>query len=254
MGLQVERITKSFESDDGRLARRQILEDFSLGLEDHEFVSVLGPSGCGKTTLLRLVAGFDLPDSGEIIFDGAPVTGPAPDRVVVFQQAGLLPWLDVRHNVAFGLRLKKRRIDWAPVDEILEIVGLKDFARHAPHELSGGMQQRVALARSLVMRPKMLLMDEPFAALDAHLRHAMQEFLLDLWKEIRTTVLFITHDIEEAIVLGERVVVLGSSPGRILGELDSRDIRPSQLDLLDNADYRALRHRAVTYLSEATEP
>jgi NitT/TauT family transport system ATP-binding protein len=250
--LEVESITKTFESTDERRERRPVFEDFSLQLKNHEFVSVLGPSGCGKTTLLRLIAGFEQPDSGHIVFDGEPVTGPAPDRVVVFQQPGLYPWLDVRHNVAFGLRLQQRRIDWTPVDEILEIVGLREFSRHAPHELSGGMQQRVALARSLVMRPKMLLMDEPFAALDSHLRHAMQDFLLDLWKEIRTTVLFITHDIEEAIVLGERVVVLGSSPGRILGELATHDVRPSKLDLLDNEDYRDLRRQAVSMLGEVT--
>jgi NitT/TauT family transport system ATP-binding protein len=184
------------------------------------------------------------------VFDGARVAGPAPDRVVVFQQPGLYPWLDVRHNVAFGLRLKHRRIDWAPVEEILEIVGLKDFATHAANELSGGMQQRVALARSLVMRPKMLLMDEPFAALDAHLRRAMQSFLLELCKEIRTTVLFITHDIEEAIVLAERVVVLGSSPGRILGELRTQKVEPDNEGLLDNPHYRELRRQAVILLKE----
>lgn len=250
MILRVERISKSFEGDAERRERRPVFEDFSLELKEHEFVSVLGPSGCGKTTLLRLIAGFDQPDDGRIVFDGELVKGPAPDRTVVFQQPGLYPWLDVRHNVAFGLRLQRRHIDWTPVEEILEIVGLTGFSRHAPHELSGGMQQRVALARSLVMRPKMLLMDEPFAALDSHLRHAMQDFLLELWKEIRTTVLFITHDIEEAIVLGERVVVLGSAPGRILGELESRGVRPSKLDLLDNDDYRELRRRAVSLLGE----
>ena len=250
MILQVEGVSKSFESQDGLREPRSVFENFSFEMEEHEFVSVLGPSGCGKTTLLRLVAGFETPDSGSIVFDGARVAGPAPDRVVVFQQPGLYPWLDVRHNVAFGLRLKHRRIDWAPVEEILEIVGLKDFATHAAHELSGGMQQRVALARSLVMRPKMLLMDEPFAALDAHLRRAMQSFLLELCKEIRTTVLFITHDIEEAIVLAERVVVLGSSPGRILGELRTHRVKPDNEGLLDNPHYREIRRQAVTLLKE----
>ncbi len=250
MALRVDRIFKTFDGDDAKRATHQVFDEFSLDIADGEFVAVLGPSGCGKTTLLRMIAGFERPDAGRIIFDGGDVTGPASDRVVVFQQPGLFPWLDVRHNVAFGLQLRRRRIDWAPVDEILSTVGLSDFAGHAPYELSGGMQQRVALARSLVMRPKMLLMDEPFAALDAHLRHAMQIFLRELWQDIRTTVLFITHDVDEAIVLAERVVVLGSNPGRILGELDARDIHPSSTDLLDNPEYRRLRHRAVELLGE----
>ena len=250
MVLRVDRVSKAFDADDTRRSTHRVFDEFSLHITDGEFVAVLGPSGCGKTTLLRMIAGFEHPDEGRIIFDGADVTGPASDRVVVFQQPGLFPWLDVRHNVAFGLQLRRRRIDWQPVDEILSTVGLSEFAGHAPYELSGGMQQRVALARSLVMRPKMLLMDEPFAALDAHLRHAMQVFLRELWTEIRTTVLFITHDVDEAIVLAERVVVLGSNPGRILGELDARDVHPSSSDLLDNADYRRLRHRAVELLGE----
>jgi len=248
--LRVDQISKTFDGDDARRSTHQVFNEFSLDIAEGEFVAVLGPSGCGKTTLLRMIAGFDRPDSGRVIFDGSDVTGPASDRVVVFQQPGLFPWMDVRHNVAFGLRLRRRRIDWQPVDEILATVGLSEFAGHAPYELSGGMQQRVALARSLVMRPKMLLMDEPFAALDAHLRHSMQVFLRELWSEIRTTVLFITHDVEEAIVLAERVVVLGSNPGRILGELDARDVHPSSADLLDNADYRRLRHRAIELLGE----
>ena len=250
MVLRVDQVSKTFDSDDARRSTHQVFDEFSLDIADGEFVAVLGPSGCGKTTLLRMIAGFDRPDAGRVIFDGSDVTGPASDRVVVFQQPGLFPWMDVRHNVAFGLQLGRRRIDWRPVDEILATVGLSEFAGHAPYELSGGMQQRVALARSLVMRPKMLLMDEPFAALDAHLRHAMQVFLRELWLEIRTTVLFITHDVEEAIVLAERVVVLGSNPGRILGELDVRDVHPSSADLLDNAHYRRLRHRAIELLGE----
>lgn len=248
--LHVDRVFKTFDGDDSRRVTHPVFEGFSLDIADGEFVAVLGPSGCGKTTLLRMIAGFESPDSGRIVFDGGDVVGPASDRVVVFQQPGLFPWLDVRRNVAFGLQLRGRRIDWTPVDEILATVGLTEFARHAPYELSGGMQQRVALARSLVMRPKMLLMDEPFAALDAHLRHAMQVFLRDLWLDVRTTILFITHDVEEAIVLAERVVVLGSNPGRILGELDARDVHPGSVDLLDNADYRRLRHRVVELLGE----
>jgi NitT/TauT family transport system ATP-binding protein len=246
--LQVERITKSFDSGDSRRARRTVLEDFTLDLEERAFVTVLGPSGCGKTTLLRLIAGFERPDSGRLLFAGEPIVGPGPDRVVVFQQPGLYPWLDVRQNIAWGLRTAKRQVDWTKVDGIIDTVGLSGFAHFAPYELSGGMQQRVALARSLVMRPKMLLMDEPFAALDAHLRRSMQVFLLELCREFEITVLFITHDVEEAIVLGERLVVMGSSPGRILGELSVQEVEPCGDDIIDNPLYRDLRHEAVELL------
>lgn len=248
MILQVQGITKSFEGSDSQRRRKTIFENLSLELQERDVVTVLGPSGCGKTTLLRLVAGFEAPDHGSILFDGAKITGPGPDRVVVFQQSGLYPWLDVRHNVAFGLRNKGRHLDWDLVDKIIDTVGLSGFGSYAPYELSGGMQQRVALARSLVMRPRMLLMDEPFAALDAHLRRGMQNFLIELCAEFQITVLFITHDVEEALVVGDRVVVMGSSPGRILGELDARAVVPAGDDIIDDPIYRDLRRDAVNLL------
>ncbi|HUV58408.1 MAG TPA: ABC transporter ATP-binding protein [Acidimicrobiales bacterium] len=244
----MERVTKSFDSGDSRKTRKTIFEDLSLAIDERDVVTVLGPSGCGKTTLLRMIAGFEQPDRGQVLFDGAPVRGPGPDRVVVFQQPGLYPWLDVRHNIAFGLRNASRQVDWKRVDAIIDTVGLDGYGRYAPYELSGGMQQRVALARSLIMHPRMLLMDEPFAALDAHLRRSMQNFLLELCAEFEITVLFITHDVEEAIVVGQRVVVMGSSPGRILGELDAREVRPLGDDIIDDPRYRELRRTAVDLL------
>ena len=253
MILQVERIAKTFDNGESPRRRKTIFEDLTLSLEERDFVTVLGPSGCGKTTLLRMIAGFERPDRGQVLFNGIPVTGPGPDRVVVFQQSGLFPWLDVRHNVAFGLRNSTRHVDWSKVDTIIDAVGLSGYGHYAPYELSGGMQQRVALARSLIMHPEMLLMDEPFAALDAHLRRGMQNFLIDLCQEFQITVLFITHDVEEAIVLGQRVVIMGSSPGRILGELDARDVRPLGDDIVDDPNYRELRRKAVDLLgSEIT--
>jgi NitT/TauT family transport system ATP-binding protein len=246
--LQVERVTKSFENGESLRKRKTIFEDLSLNLEERDVVTVLGPSGCGKTTLLRMIAGFDKPDRGQMLFEGVPISAPGPDRVVVFQQPGLYPWLDVRHNIAFGLRNASRRVDWSSVDAIIDTVGLAGYGKYAPYELSGGMQQRVALARSLIMRPKMLLMDEPFAALDAHLRRGMQNFLIELCAEFEITVLFITHDVEEAIVVGQRVVVMGTSPGRILGELDAREVKPLGDDIIDDPNYRSLRREVVEML------
>ncbi len=208
-------------------------------------MTVLDPTGCGKTTHMRMVAGFEGADSGDILIDASKVMGPGPDRVTVFQQPGLYPWLNVRHDVAFGLRTTSRHVDWTRVDAIISTAGLSDYGTYAPYELSGGVQQRVALARSLVMRPGMLLMDEPFAALDAHLRRGMQNFLLELCAEFETTVLFVTHDVEEVLVIGERVVVMGTSPGRIL---DARAVHPLRDDVIDNPHYRELRPKAVELL------
>lgn len=214
MGLEVEHVTKRYaagKSGEGVTA----VDDISLAVEENGFLTVLGPSGCGKTTLLRLIAGFEQPTDGKILSNGIEVTRPGADRVVVFQHPWLYPWLNVWENIAFGLKLTHRKVDRGSVDEIIGIVGLEGFGKRAPHELSGGMQQRVALARALVMSPKVLLMDEPFGALDAQTRQAMQEFLLSLWGQIKATVVFITHDIEEAILLGDRLVVMTARPGRI---------------------------------------
>jgi NitT/TauT family transport system ATP-binding protein len=193
------------------------LENINLQFQGGEFVTVLGASGCGKTTLLHLLAGLTSPSSGNIFIDGEVKDEPGADRVVVFQQAGLFPWLTVQENIEFGLSLhavpkaKRRQAS----DDILRTIGLEAFAQHKPYELSGGMQQRVAIARALVMRPKVLLMDEPFGALDAQTRSAMQSFLTALWDQLRCTIVFITHDIDEAVFLGTRLVVLSARPGRV---------------------------------------
>jgi ABC-type nitrate/sulfonate/bicarbonate transport system ATPase subunit len=195
----------------------EALADIELHVASGEFVVILGPSGCGKTTLLRLIAGFQSPSNGEILVDGHPSHGPNADRGVVFQQPTLYPWLSVRENVEFGPRM--RGVDRAArrqlADEYLKRVGLEGFEERAPYELSGGMQQRVAIARVLINKPALLLMDEPFGALDALTREVMQDELLRIWREEGATVIFITHSVDEAIYLGTRVLVLSKRPGRI---------------------------------------
>lgn len=193
------------------------LDNFDLEIGEDEFLTILGPSGCGKSTLLNLIAGFDHPTDGEIRLDGKIINKPGPDRGVVFQEYALFPWLNASQNIEFGLR--ERGVPKAErklrVQEQIASVGLRGFENRFPHELSGGMRQRVALARVLVNDPKMLLMDEPFAALDAQTRTIMQNELLRVWSAERRTALFITHNIEEAVLLGDRVVVMTARPGRI---------------------------------------
>ncbi len=243
MPIEIKHVCKNF----GAL---RALDDVSLLIEDGTFVTVLGASGCGKTTLLNMIAGLSAPSLGRVVLDGKPIAGPGPDRVVVFQQPGLYPWLNLRDNVAFGLRMRSpRRIEWTRVDEVIAVMGLSGFEAHRPYELSGGMQQRVALARALVMSPRVLLMDEPFAALDAQTRHNMQRFLLDLWEKIRATVVFITHDIDEAILLGDRVVVMSARPGRIVLEKRVPLARPRDWEMSLDPAFIALKRQAMDILA-----
>ena len=193
------------------------LQATDLELAENDFVTILGPSGCGKSTLLRIVAGLDVPTAGEVQLDGQRITGPGADRGMVFQSYTLFPWLSVLDNVCFGLRergmARAQQLDVA--HGFLAQVGLRGFANHYPKQLSGGMQQRTALARALANNPRMLLMDEPFGALDHQTRELMQELLLGIWEEQRKTVLFVTHDIDEAVFMGSRVMVMSARPGRI---------------------------------------
>jgi NitT/TauT family transport system ATP-binding protein len=209
-------LRKHFD-DISRQERIIALDSIDLEIGDDEFLTVLGPSGCGKTTLLNIIAGFDRPTSGDVRLDGEAILAPGPDRGVVFQEYALFPWLTVAQNIEFGLR--ERRVPKAQrrtrVREQIASVGLTGFERRYPQELSGGMRQRVAIARALVNDPKILLLDEPFAALDAQTRSLMQQELLRVWSAARRTAIFITHNIEEAILLGDRVVVMTARPGRI---------------------------------------
>ena len=219
----------------------QALKDVSLDIEAGQIITVLGPSGCGKTTLLNIVAGFLAPTEGKVVLNGQTVQGPGAERGMVFQQGALFEWMDVRANVAFGPRMKgtpKAEQD-EKVKRLLEIVGLADFEDKAVYELSGGMQQRVALARCLANDPDVILMDEPLGALDALTREKMQGLVLKLWKETGKTILLITHSVEEAVLLGERLLVLAPRPGRIHKEyklpfaemgvnMDLRDVKKSE--------------------------
>ncbi|MGE8943177.1 ABC transporter ATP-binding protein [Leptospira interrogans] len=206
------------------------LSDISLSIEAHEFVSVIGPSGCGKSTFLRIVAGLDTPTEGEVLVTGRKVTGPGADRGMVFQEYALLPWKTTEANVEFGLRLKGMpKEQRAPiVQRFIDLVGLKGFEKKYPHQLSGGMRQRAAVARVLANNPAILLMDEPFAAVDAMTRQRLQEELTVITTSERTTVLFITHAIDEAVFLSDRVIALSGRPGRIVADVRIDLPRPRQ--------------------------
>ena len=235
-----------------RFADKTVLEDINFSMQSGEFVTFVGSSGCGKSTLLRLIAGLDHPSGGRIQVDGCPVEGPGPDRGMVFQKYSLYPWLNAADNVAFGMRLQG--MSSADVRDrtayFLEVVGLQDAATKLPRELSGGMQQRVAIARALATNPSVLLLDEPFGALDLQIRETMQDFLLKLWQRTGLTVLLITHDVEEALVLAQRVHVLAPNPGRIIRSLDVT-LNKSDLDQLRlSSDFLQLRRSLATSLRQ----
>jgi NitT/TauT family transport system ATP-binding protein len=211
--LAIESVSKVFLGTRSTPATRA-LEETTLAVEDNDFICLLGPSGCGKSTLLRIVAGLETPTTGRVLLDGQPVAGPGPDRGMVFQSYTLFPWLTVEENILFGLRATPER-----ARELIARVGLRGFEGHYPKMLSGGMQQRTALARALANDPRILLLDEPFGALDNQTRALMQELLLGIWEADRKTVLFVTHDIDEAIFMANRVAVLSARPGRIKAEV-----------------------------------
>ena len=216
MSIEVKNINKSFEGK--KSDELSVLEDINLNIEDGELICLLGPSGCGKTTLLRLIAGLDQPTSGEIIANGDVVKKPSGDRAVIFQQYSLFPWLTVLQNVTFGLEMTKKGSKSENIEaaeRYLKSVGLIDFKDSYPHELSGGMKQRVAIIRSLLNHSPILLMDEPFSALDMQNRHKLQEQLIGVWKRFKNTIVFVTHDVDEAIFLADKIVIMDKNPGKI---------------------------------------
>ncbi|KGF73152.1 nitrate ABC transporter ATP-binding protein [Neosynechococcus sphagnicola sy1] len=233
MHLEVCHLFKQFKTRQGTLVA---LKDINLHVETGEFICAVGASGSGKSTLLRLVAGLDMPTAGEIRVDDVPVTGPGPDRGMVFQSYTLYPWMNVANNVGFGLKLRgmAARDRHQQVNYYLDVVGLSHCAQCFPKELSGGMKQRVAIARALASQPQILLMDEPFGALDVQTKETLQQFLLQVWRRTGTTILMITHDVEEAVFLSGRIYVLTSQPGSIKQELS--------IDLPGERDYQIRRH------------
>ena len=234
---------------------RPAVEQFTLEVQPGEFVCVLGPSGCGKSTVLNVVAGFINPKSGGVSIDGEPITGPGPDRGMVFQEPTLLPWKTVLQNVALGPSLAGQEYVRAEATArtFLGMVGLAEFERHYPSQLSGGMQQRVGIARALANYPRVLLMDEPFGALDAQTRVMMQEALLEVWSEFHTSVMFITHDIDEAIFLGDRVVVMSASPGRIIADISVGLPRPREAHMQFADAFRDVKKRCFELISQETQ-
>jgi NitT/TauT family transport system ATP-binding protein len=229
----------------------QALAGVDLEVSEREFVAIVGASGCGKTTLLNLVAGFERPTRGEILVDGRPVLAPGPDRGVVFQHSALFPWLSVRDNVRFGLTLaanRHRQVPPARIEEMIRKVGLARFADALPAQLSGGMRQRAAIASVLTLDPGVLLMDEPFGALDALTRSTMQDLVLQIWEGNRKTVLLVTHDIAEALYMADRVVVMASNPGRIREVIRVPLPRPRSAHVQSSAEFNALREHVTTLL------
>ena len=249
MRVDVQHVFKSFPHDGHRL---EVLQDVSLTVAEGEFVCLLGPSGCGKSTIIHLIAGLERPTSGQILVDGKPVTGPHSNRAVVFQDAALFPWLSVLGNVEFGLRMaglptEKRR---ARAMEYIKLVHLSKFAHASPHQLSGGMKQRVAIARALALQPEVLLLDEPFASLDAQTRSVLQNELLEIWELARPTILFVTHNVREATGLADRVYVISSRPGRI------RDVQAVNVPRPRHAEDSILlahQHKILGLLGEEVE-
>jgi NitT/TauT family transport system ATP-binding protein len=233
MHLEVNHLYKQFPTRKGSILA---LKDINLHIEEGEFVCAVGASGSGKSTLLRLIAGLETPTSGEVRVDGIRVTGPGSDRGMVFQSYTLYPWMTVEQNVGFGLKLRgvTSQLRQQQVAYYLDVVGLSKFAKALPKELSGGMKQRVAIARALASQPKILLMDEPFGALDVQTKETMQQFLLDVWRRTRTTVFMITHDVEEAVFLAQRIYVLSAHPGTIQREV--------HIDLPDERTYQTKRY------------
>ena len=245
--VSIRGLGKAFPKDDGTTT--QALVDVNLDIQDQEFVCMVGPSGCGKTTLLRIIAGLETPTTGEVTVDGSAVIGPDPKRGMVFQEYSLFPWRRVIDNVAFGLEMKgvgkeERR---KTADHYIDMVGLSQFRNAYPFELSGGMRQRVAIARALANDPDVLLMDEPFGALDAQTRNRMQRELLSLWAETKQTIVFVTHSVDEAVYLADRIVVLSQRPGTVREIISIPWSRPRDRT---SAEFAEVRRRVLDMINE----
>ncbi len=240
--ISFDRVSVEFQTPSGPLG---VVDDVSYGIDEGEFVSIIGPSGCGKTTMMNLVAGFQKPTSGAVLLDGQPVTAPGPDRGVIFQEYGVFPWLTVKQNIAFGLHLRASRVPQSEREEICErymrLMGLADFANAWPKTLSGGMRQRLAIARAYAVKPEFLLMDEPFGALDAQTRSAMQDLLIEVLQTEGKTVMLITHSVEEAVYLSDRIVVMTARPASIREIIEVPFAHPRAEPLHDKPEFGDLR-------------
>ncbi len=251
--LEAKDIVKDFAESDG--SPRRVLDGISFGVKRREFLSIIGPSGCGKSTLIRIAAGLETVTSGHFLLDGKKVSGTSAERGMVFQKYTLFPWLSVKQNVMFGLissgygnnDAEESALQW------LQIVGLEKYAEYYPKQLSGGMQQRVAIARALAPQPRVLLMDEPFGALDAQTRSQMQKYLLEVWKNIDITILFVTHDLDEAVFLSDRILTLQANPGKVK-ELVTVDVpRPRTEESLFLPEFKTLRSHVEDLIHPVSE-
>jgi NitT/TauT family transport system ATP-binding protein len=242
--LEIRHVDKRFTRRTRRaVSELHVLDDIYLDVAQGEFITIIGPSGCGKSTLLNCVAGLEEHDSGTIRLEGAELRGPGPERAVVFQQASLLPWRTMERNIAYGVQLRRQysRAEIARrVERAIALVGLQGFEHHYPHEISGGMQQRANVARALATEPKLVLMDEPFGALDALTRELLQDELVALAGRLQQTTLFVTHDIEEALYLGDRVIAMSRAPGKIIADLKVPFERPRTREVTESDEFKAL--------------
>jgi NitT/TauT family transport system ATP-binding protein len=241
---QFDHVSLTFDTPKGKL---RVVDDVTYDINDGDFIAVIGPSGCGKTTMMNMLAGFQKPTKGKVLFDGTPVNGPGPERGVIFQEYGVFPWLTVKENITFGLQLKANHVPASKRKQICEhylsLMGLTDFANSYPKHLSGGMRQRLAIARAYAVKPQFLLMDEPFGALDAQTRANMQNLLLNVLSAEGKTVMLITHSVEEAIYLASRIVVVTARPARIKQIIDVPFAYPRDESLQERAEFVELRSR-----------
>lgn len=248
--LLIKNLDKSFPVPE-KSEPLAVLENITFTVNEGEIIGILGPSGCGKSTLLNIVAGFEFPSYGEIFCCGKPILGPSPERAMVFQSAVLFPWLTVKENIAYGL--KRKRLDpQTLIDQVrqyIQLVGLTGFENYYPEQLSGGMQQRVSLARVLTMHPHVLLMDEPFASLDAQTRFNMQKLLLSLWQNLRPTILFVTHDIEEALLLCDVIYIMSKRPGRIIHRIKVPFQKPHSPMLSSSMELLSMKNQIIELLA-----
>lgn len=250
--IAFQAVQKRYPAASRSAAAVEALAELDLSIAEAEIYSIVGPTGCGKTTTLNLIAGFEQPSDGQLLLHDQPVAGPGPDRAVVFQQASLFPWFSVQDNVTLGVKcqgMDKQEYRHRAA-RLLEAVGLTGFERHYPYQLSGGMQQRVQIARALIANPDVLLMDEPFGALDYQTRILMQQLLLELWEEIRPTIFFITHDVSEALFISDRVGVMSARPGRLKLEVSVEADKPRNLDFLTTKQFTDLEHDVLASVQE----
>ncbi|MGI6678386.1 MAG: ABC transporter ATP-binding protein [Dehalobacterium sp.] len=251
--LLLKNMYKTYPGPSGQ-EKLHVLEDISLQIGQGEIIALLGPSGCGKSTVLNISAGFESPDAGEVLFFNQPVTAPSPQRSVVFQSAVLFPWLTVRQNIAYGL--KRKKMSRSRIEEeskkFINLVGLEGFDNYYPHQLSGGMQQRVALARVLILEPQMLLMDEPFAALDYQTRISMQQLLLSISMQLNPSILFVTHDVDEALILADRIYIMSRLPGRIIREIIVPFQKPRSISTLTQQKFMDIKQEIFQLLLEGS--